>query len=43
MSGQEKRVFDDLDSFFESITAISGELRPKWEKQRKRTIINEKL
>lgn len=43
MTPLEKSIFKQVDDFFESITAISGILRPKMPKPEKKSIIKENL
>lgn len=43
MGIEEKRFWDEVDSFFEQITKISSVLKPKMPKPEKREIINERL
>lgn len=43
MGIQEKKFWDEVDSFFEQITKISSVLKPKMEKAQKREIINSRL
>ena len=37
----ERYIFENVDGFFENITAISGKLNPKWPKQQKKDKIKE--
>ena len=43
MGLEEKRFWDEVDSFYEQITKISSVLKPKMPKQEKKDIINKRL
>lgn len=43
MGIQEKKFWDEVDSFYEQITKISSVLKPKMEKAEKKEIINSRL
>src|SRR3990167_7081497 len=43
MGLEEKKFWDEVDSFFEQITKISSILKPKMEKDEKKSIINSQL